>query len=333
MKTNTLSDAKVERIDPHTVKICWEPAHKQPIISVFAGAHVLERKISATDSESGCLNISGLKSHIRYYYRIEDLSGVSLMAAERRVLLEGAVNFRDIGGYRTQDGRRVQWGKVFRSDGLSRLTENDHRLLKHIGIRRVIDFRTPAEVASSPDRLPEDGSMSHVNLAVTHGSIDFVEALKRLKKGDSTWLTPEFMVNGYVGNIDNFAHVWGSVINEVALSDGEPVLFHCTGGKDRTGTCAALILLALGVPEETVVDDHQLSNIYIADLLPAIYASIASYGVDPEIVFPYLTAPRNCILTVLDHIHEKYGSASNYLETHAGVSRDTQELLKKKMLV
>jgi len=335
MNYTSLSDATVERVDPHTVKICWEPPFKQPTISVFAGsgAHAPERKIPATDSDSGCLNISGLNPHVRYYYQVEDVNGISLMAAERRVLLEGAVNFRDIGGYRTQDGRQVQWGKVFRADGLSRLTDNDHRLMKHMGIRRIIDFRTPAEIKSSPDRLPGDGSMSHVNLAVSHGPIDFVEALKRLKKGDSTWLTPDFMVNGYVNNIDNFAHVWGGVINEVALSDGDPVVFHCTGGKDRTGTCAALILLSLGVPEETVIDDHQLSNIYIADLLPAVYASIASYGVDPDIVFPYLTAPRNCILAVLDHIRDKYGSAANYLETTAGVSRNAQELLKKKMLI
>jgi protein-tyrosine phosphatase len=333
MNQTGLIDAKVERIDRHTVQICWEPTHKQPAISVFAGAHALDRKIPATDCQSGCMEISGLESHTRYYYQLEDDNGFSLMLAERRVILEGAVNFRDIGGYRTQDGRRVQWGKVFRSDGLSRLTDNDHQLLKNMGIKSIIDFRTPAEVKSSPDRLPADGSMSHVNLAVTHGSIDFVEALKRLKKGDSTWLTPDFMVNGYVNNIDAFAHVWGRVINEVAISDGDPVLFHCTGGKDRTGTCAALILLALGVPEDTVVDDHQLSNIYIADLLPSVYASIASYGVDPDVVFPYLTAPRDCILAVLDHIHERYGSAADYLKTKAGVSWETQELLKKKMLI
>jgi protein-tyrosine phosphatase len=332
MNQTTLCDAKVERLDRHTVRVCWEPSHKQPMVSIFAGFHTFVRKIPATDCRSGCLKISGLEPDKRYYYRVEDGDGVSLMTAERRVPLEGAVNFRDIGGYLTRDGRRVVWGKVFRADGLSRLTDNDHQLLKHMGVKRIIDFRTPAEIESAPDRLPSDGSMRHVNFAVTHGVIDFVEALKRLKKGDSEWLTPDFMVNGYVNNIDRFAHVWGSVINEVARSDGNPVVFHCTGGKDRTGTCAALILLALGVPEETVVDDHQLSNIYIADLLPGIYASIASYGIDPDVVVPYLTAPRDCILAVLDHIIKKYGSTENYLETQAGVSRKTQEILKKKML-
>jgi protein-tyrosine phosphatase len=334
MPNRRLTDAKVERIDRQTVRLCWVSGNCRPTVSVFAGAgaHEPMKQFPVTDTASGCLEISDLDPYIRYYYRVEDASGFSLITAERRVPLEGTVNFRDIGGYQTREGKRVQWGRVFRSDGLSKLTDNDHLLLKHMGVRRVIDFRTPAEVKSSPDRLPEDGSMSHVSLAVSHGPIDFVEALKRLKKGDSSWLTPDFMVNGYISNIDKYAHVWGSVINEVARSDGSPALFHCTGGKDRTGTCAALILLALGVPEEVVVDDHQLSNIYIADLLPAISASIASYGVDPDIVFPYLTAPRECIIAVLEHIREKYGSAAEYLETKAGVSRKTQDDLKKKLL-
>ncbi len=329
----SLSDVTVERIDGHTVELCWRPPETKPSISVFAGIHAFERKIPVKETHFGCVRISGLKSHIRYYYRIEDGHGVSLMTAERRIPFEGAVNFRDMGGYPTQDGRRVQWGKLFRSDGLSKLTDQDHQLFKHLGIRRVIDFRTPAEIQHAPDRLPLDAGISHVNLAVTQGAIDFVEALKRLKKGDASWLTSDFMVNGYINNMERFAHVWGQVIREVACSDGEPLVFHCTGGKDRTGTCAALILLALGVDEETVVEDHQLSNRYIADLLPAVSASLASWGVDPEKVLPYLTAPKECILAVLDHIRKKYGSASRYLEEKAHVSLETQVLLQTKMLV
>jgi protein-tyrosine phosphatase len=329
-----LSDATVKRIDKHTVEVCWQPGNIKPKIFIFAGNKfdVPDRRISFEESTSGCVTISDLNPYTRYYFQLEDHNGRKLMTAERRVPLEGAVNFRDIGGYPAQDGRRVRWGRVFRSDGLSRLTDNDHRLLRHMGIFNVIDFRTPSEIQNSPDRLPDDGSVSHVNRAVTHGQIDFVEALVRLKEGDSSWLTPDFMVNGYINNIDNFPHIWGSVINDIAVSDGNPVVFHCTGGKDRTGTCAALILLALGVSREDIIEDHQLSNVYIADLLPNIFKMIASYGVDPDIVFPYLTAPRNCIEAMLDHIDTTYGSALGYLANKAGVGKETQEILKEKLL-
>ena len=254
------------------------------------------------------------------------------MSGERLVNLDGAVNFRDIGGYKTIDGREVQWGKVFRSDGLSRLTEKDHQVIRHIGIGRVFDFRTPAEVREAPDNLPGDNSIVHVNLPVAHGKFDFVEAMNRLKQGDDKWMTPDFMMNGYIQNIENAGDVWGEVINSIADAKETAVLFHCTGGKDRTGTCAALILLMLGVDEETVVQDHQLSNTYIAGVLPKFLEVIASYGVDPEKLIPYLTAPLDCIHALIDHLRNNYGSAAEYLAIKAGVDKKTQALLKEKLL-
>lgn len=254
-------------------------------------------------------------------------------AGDRRVHMEGAVNFRDIGGYRTADGREVRQGLVYRSDGLSRLTPVDHETLRRIGLRGVFDFRTPAEVAASPDNLPADAGIAYMNLPVRHGAIDFTVAMKRLKKGDVSWLTPDFMVDGYIRDLEEYPDVWGRVVHYLAdAADGHATLFHCTGGKDRTGTCAALILLALGVDEGTVVLDHQLSNDYIAHLLPDIYRLIASYGVDPDLLVPYFTAPREGIETVLNHIRDVYGSAAEYLSERAGVKKQTQELLKEKLL-
>jgi protein-tyrosine phosphatase len=156
--------------------------------------------------------------------------------------------------------------------------------------------------------------------------------MARLKNGDSGWLTPDFMVNGYICNIEDYAGVWGAVINCIAEPQVPAILFHCTGGKDRTGTCAALILLMLGVDEETVVKDHQLSNVYIAGMLSGINKLIASYGVNPDKLVSYLTAPLDCIHALIDHIRNNYGSASDYLAKKAGVKKETQELLKQKLL-
>lgn len=258
--------------------------------------------------------------------------GSRIPASERRVPMEGAVNFRDIGGYETNDGRVVKWGRIYRSDGLARLTPKDHETLRRIRLRRVFDFRTPAEVSASPDRLPEDDAIEYVNLPVRHGAIDFTVAMKRLQKGDVSWLTPDFMVNGYIRNLEEYSGVWGQVINYLADTYDHAIVFHCTGGKDRTGTCAALILLMLGVAEEDVINDHQLSNGYIAHMLPDIYRLIASYGIDPELLVPYFTAPREGITTIINHIRDRYGSASEYLSKKAGVKKETQERLKEQLL-
>ena len=157
-------------------------------------------------------------------------------------------------------------------------------------------------------------------------------AVERIKKGDDSWLTEDFMLSGYIQNLDEFAHIWGEVIRRLIEPENRPLLFHCTGGKDRAGTCAALILLALGVPEETVIDDHQLSNILIADLVKNIYKRIASYGIDPLKLSAYFTAPRECIIALLDHLHKTYGSPVEYLETAAGLNRETLSLLKEALL-
>ena len=327
----------VLRIDDQTVELRWRPHGKKISIGVCNGLRrtdaMRQIPVSETELSAGRVTVAGLLPTNRYYFHFKDASGSPrVVTGERQVLLEGAVNFRDIGGYKAQDGREVKWGKVFRSDGLTRLTHRDHAVLKGLGISRVYDFRTPAEVAEAPDHLPEDGSLIHVNLPVTHGKIDFVDAMTRLKKGDIRWLSPDFMVEGYIRNIEEASHVWGEVINAIAEMREPAVLFHCTGGKDRTGTCAALILLMLGVDEETVISDHQLSNTYIADMLPKVFELVASYGVDPEKLAPYFTAPLEGIEAMLDHLRKKYGTAQDYLDSQAGVNSDTQKRLKDKLL-
>ncbi|MGB9498436.1 MAG: tyrosine-protein phosphatase [Dissulfuribacterales bacterium] len=332
---STLLDVSVQRINSHSAELSWKPEDSKPTVFLCTGSRRKDalQKVPLDGTKNGHLTISGLDPSVRYYYHLVDEGGNRQVISERRVFLEGAVNFRDIGGYKTFDGREVKWGKVFRADGLARLTAGDHQLLRQIGIKHVFDFRTLSEANESPDRLPEDGTMTYVNFPVTHGKFDFVDAMKRLKKGDSSWMTPDFMVNGYIQNIEDFADVWGEVINCLDDVKSPPIVFHCTGGKDRTGTCAALILLMLGVPEKTVIEDHQLSNIYIADLLPKILKLIASYGIDPDVILPYLTAPKECIIAVLDHIRNKYGSASSYLMAKAGVTKEVQEILQEKLLV
>lgn len=331
-KSKIITEAAVQTIDSQSVRICWETSCDAEV-AVYAGKSPdnFDRDMAPAVSEDGCVLVEGLDPSERYYFVLE-AQGDTLVTAERRVCMDGAVNFRDLGGYETSDGRRVKWGSAFRSDGLARLSAMDIKRLKHIGIRRVYDFRTASEMEGAPDRLPEDGSVDHINLAVSHGRFDFADAVKRLKNGDHSWLTPDFMVNGYIGNLEQYAHCWAEVIRDLARHGNSPILFHCTGGKDRAGTCAALVLLALGVPEEQVIDDHQLSNIYIARLLPRLYRQMEDAGINPDALFPFLTAPRECIVAVMDYIAGRYGTAGNYLVKKAGLSHGELRQLKHNMV-
>jgi protein-tyrosine phosphatase len=334
-KTSQLKNINVQQNNKGIFTIRWESKAKDIGVDVFVGdsPHSINRKASVASVKGKTfVKIDDLDPDARHYFEVVSEGGQSIIAAERHQPFRGVVNFRDLGGYEAADGRRLKWGQVFRSGHLARVAEEDKRLIKRMGIKVICDFRTPGEMEAQPDWLPEDGSTTYLHYPIVHGEFDPVAAMESLQKGDASWLTEDFMIKRYIQKIDEFPKLWGEILKMLADPDNRPMVFHCTAGKDRAGACAALILLALGVPEDTVIYDHGLSNVYIADALEKINQRIREMGVDPEKVAPYFTAPRNAIVAFVDHIHKSYGSASNYLRKKAGVSIKTLNLLKKHLL-
>jgi protein-tyrosine phosphatase len=322
-------DASVERVAKATVRISWKSDFKDLAVSIYHGdsPETIQRNAPLYRIKGETtVEISGLNSDRPHYFEIvSDKGGVSLIA-ERRLPLQGAVNFRDLGGYATTAGQRVKWGKVFRSDHLSNLTERDIDFLRRMKIQCVCDFRTSIEAQRRPDRFPGDGPGEHYHLPIDNLQSDPTDLFRKLERGDTSWLTKEFLIKGYILNIEEFAPVWGEVFKRLADPGQLPLVFHCTGGKDRAGTCAALILLSLGVSEKAVICDYGLSNIYIRDVVNGLYAKFDAAGIDREKISPYFSAPRYCIDALLAHLREKYGSPIEYLKSKAGV---TEEMLKR----
>jgi protein-tyrosine phosphatase len=260
------------------------------------------------------------------------VEGGSLVARERRPVVEGCPNLRDLGGYQTTDGRRVKWGRIFRSSNLGRLTDKGLDQLKRLGIKLVCDFRTEAEALKLPNRFPDSEAVGYVRLPIQHGEFEPTSVFDRIKKGDFDWISEDFMIQGYIDSVERYADVWARLFNLLSEPRHRPLLFHCTGGKDRTGAAAALILLSLGVPAETVVADYGLSDGYNADVRKAIYEHLRPFGVDIAKVEPYFTAPESRIRALLEHVDARYGSAVDYLVKRAGISEKTIALLKDDLL-
>ena len=322
-------DASVERVDKTTVSIGWKTDFKDLQVSIYHGdsPETIQRNAPLYRSKGEtAVEISGLNADMPHYFEIVPDKGSARVVSERRLPLQGAVNFRDLGGYATTRGQRLRWGKVFRSDHLSNLTARDIDFLQHMKLYCVCDFRTSTEAQRRPDRFPGDGPGEHLHLPIDNLKSDPTDLFRKLARGDTSWLTKEFLIEGYILNIEHFAPVWGEVFKRLADPGHLPLVFHCTGGKDRAGTCTALILLALGVSEKTVIYDHGLSNIYIRDVVNGIYAKFDAAGIDREKISPYFSAPRYCIEALLDHLRQKYGSPIEYLKSKAGV---TKEMLKK----
>ncbi len=251
---------------------------------------------------------------------------------DQRLPLSGAVNFRDLGGYLTADNHRIKRGLVFRSDHLSRLTMEDQRILQDLRFKVVCDLRTVCEQQRAPDLLPLDGSIRLLPLPVQAGGFDPARVRERLQAGDTSWLSMDFFIELYQRYLDDFGPVWGRIYNLIASPDNLPLVFHCTGGKDRTGICAALLLKALGVREESILLDHDQSNACNAQRLQPIYAEFAALGIGPEQAAPYLQAPIEPLVAMLEHLEKTYGTIEDYLQRKAGLDETTILALRSCLL-
>ena len=292
-----------------------------------------DRPAATAAAEAGEVVLDGLDPALRHYVHVGPAGGAGIVAAERRIPFEGSLNFRDLGGYPTADGRRVRWGLVFRSDGLDQLTDADLDRLRGLGIRVVHDFRFELERQRRPSRLPEDGSILVESLAIGGDASQERETLDLVMSGEITEIGMDFMVETYLEMVDSGAPAFGRLLTSLAEPARLPALFHCTAGKDRTGLAAALLLSLLGVDDETVLDDYELSTKLRSDIrIEQLRPSLEAAGVKVENVRPFLSAPRPALAAALGHIGERHGSVEGYLVERAGVAPSALEALRRHLV-
>jgi protein-tyrosine phosphatase len=330
-----LHPVAVERTGPDSVRIHWNPVAAGLPVSVACGPAVdripAEAAARAAPGESA-VTISGLDPGRPVFVRLHAGGGPGVVAGERCLPVEGVTNLRDLGGYLTADGRHVRWGSVYRSANLGRATAAGLAALKQLGIRLVCDFRTGPESAKLPNLFPDSPEVGYLRLPVQHGDHEPTAVFERIRNGDYAWISEEFMLEGYIEGLDRYAHVWASFVRALAEARNRPLLFHCTGGKDRTGAAAALTLLALGVPEETVVEDYGLSDGCNTEVRRRVYDYLRQLEVDIARVEPYFTAPPGRLRALLDHLRRTYGSAGEYLVHTAGLEPRVIAALKEELL-
>jgi protein-tyrosine phosphatase len=331
---SAIKKAAVNRTADGGVELSWEPAAGLPEVCVFHGESPegIDRGSPLARTTAGRVRLDGLDPAGRHFFELVPQDGRPLVVGERRIEAEGSSNLRDLGGYAAAGGRRVKWGLVFRSDNLARLTDSGLARVKRLGIRTVCDFRTTPETERLPNRFPDSEAVSYLKMPIQHGEFEPTAVFERIRTGDYHWISEAFMLQGYVDNIERHAPVWARLFELLADSRNRPLLFHCTGGKDRTGVGAALILLALGVPVETVIEDYGLSDPYIAAIRNQIYSQIEAFGVDTVKVAPYFTAPPSRLRALLAYIRENYGDAVGYLKDKVGVDERLIASLKKDFL-
>lgn len=227
----------------------------------------------------------------------------------RRIPLNGAVNFRDLGGYPASDGRKTRWRRLYRSDSLAELNAHDLALVQALGLRSLCDFRLPEEAAKKPNRLPAGPAITvHAIGFIPEGTLDMLTAIG---EGSLPAAEIEAEVLRHYGKFIHDHQAEYRRFFELLLNDENlPLLVHCTSGKDRTGIAAALTLLALGVPRPEVVRDYTMTNDYRRDI-----AHLFSANVDNSVLQVLTTANPRYIERALDELEAGYGGIEGWFDT------------------
>ena len=244
--------------------------------------------------------------------------------SDRHHPFEGCFNFRDIGGYPATDGRRVRWGRYFRAGRQDRMTEQDLKKVATLGIRTQIDLRRPDEAAEQGRGPLEAIGASYHNIAVIpEGGTDHLSRVV----GDTG-------ISGrrYLGYLEFGPEAWIRMFELFARPGTQPILIHCTAGKDRTGVSTAFLLSVLGVDRAWIEADYILTNRDVARQVDFIEKSIGfPQGMNRETLIHAAGVPDTAIGDFLDGLEERWGGPLGYLRS-IGIDEETMEAVREQFL-
>ena len=228
--------------------------------------------------------------------------------AERHLDLEGTTNFRDLGGYATADGNVTRWRRLFRADGLGRLTADDRSRLRELGLATVIDLRTKDE-AETRGSFPVD------EVPVRYLDLPLMDVLPQPEEL-SSWSESSYVAGRYLHMVTDSSATLATAIATLAEPGALPAVVHCSAGKDRTGVVAALVLAFLGVPDPTIVDDYALSAAAMVQMFDRLQAE---YPEAEEAITRFAPAILNVVPDTMEaflaSVRDTYGSYRQLADT------------------
>jgi protein-tyrosine phosphatase len=244
----------------------------------------------------------------------------------RLVRLDAVHNFRDMGGYPTVDGRTTRWRRLFRADGLYRLSGTDLEVVRELGLRTVIDLRTFAE-------LDERGTFPHDAHPVQFHHVPVIDSTWTAAHAETMPDEPaDFLEQAYISMLDEGEERLAEALVVLSEADALPAVFHCAAGKDRTGMLAMMVLGCLDVLDEYIVADYALTaegmermREWSAREYPDLHARIMA---GPAI---FSAAVPEAMLRMIGHVRQRHGSIRQFA-LNVGVPADAIERLRTELL-
>ena len=242
----------------------------------------------------------------------------------RHYPFEGCFNFRDIGGYLNQDGKKIKKGLYFRAGRQDRMSDKDLAKLSDLNISTQIDLRKPDEVLDQGKGPLEAMGANYINIAVIpEGGSDQLSKLV----GDTG-------ISGkrYLGYLEFGPTSWLRLFGILSNEDNLPVVLHCTAGKDRTGVSTAFLLSVLGVSREVIEADYLLTNLDTARQADFIESTVGyPEGYDRESMISAAGVPKDAMKDFLDGVESKWGTVVEYLKK-IGITQEQMDTIRHNFL-
>jgi protein-tyrosine phosphatase len=254
--------------------------------------------------------------------------------APRPLRLQGAPNFRDLGGLPTADGRQVRHGLLYRSQGLSALTGSDLALLDGLGLRLACDLRSHGERRLHPSRWGGERLEFDIVADVRGGGRSLTEVLREQPDERGA---EQMMLAVYRALPRAFESVLPRLCRRLLAADGLPAVIHCTAGKDRTGFAAAMLLGMLGVTAEAIEADY-LRSLQMIDRLSLetstaqVMALFMGCEPEPAAMRAITTVRPEYLRAAFEAIETGYGSLQAYLGEACGLDDGCRAALRQRLL-
>lgn len=336
-----LSACRVERNSEQDYHLSWRLPHAGEEVAIYmtdnadqfySGAHPGHPVIRTTASEAVIANPDPT---VRHYFYLQSARGEGVNLAERKLALQGAANFRDLGGYASRDGGRLKWGKLYRSSKLSALTESDARYVRRLGLTLVCDFRQILEQQLEPSQLCKQSEHRLASLPIMPGSSrSFIENLHNgiIAVDDAAGLMEEMNRDFVANQMPQYAEMF-----QLLLAGDQQMLIHCASGKDRTSFGAALILDVLGVEEEAIIDDYLLTNRYLpideeVEKLSRQFTDNRGAPVADEVLRALMEVRPEYLRACFEEIRQRYESKQHFYETALSLDHNKLARLKERYL-
>ncbi len=264
----------------------------------------------------------------RYYYTLVFDGKYRVKVATRNINIPGIQNFRDLGGYPSYSTKKtVRWGMLYRSAEIDSLEQTSLNELRNIGVKTIVDLRSPAEASR---KAPLQEGFNVVRIPIATGDMEqLLQEVRQQKiKTDTVYRIVERMNRLLTTQYtEEFRRVFRLLLDR----RNYPLVIHCSSGKGRTGIAAALILAALGVDEDTIMEDYRLSNDFFN--IPA--ASQYAYRLparSQEAITTVFSARKDFLNAAKDEVQKRYGSVGAYLQKAIGLTKEEIHTLRDILL-